>query len=129
MGKRVLLAGSPEEGIQPIREALAAAGYSVTSVCDGAECCRAADEAVPDLIVLEAKMPVLDGLTTLRILREHQDTEGLPVIMLSDTETEGGGRLGWAAAADMHLLRPVSARAVVAAANWLLHRSSRWPPD
>jgi DNA-binding response OmpR family regulator len=127
MGKRVLLAGNREESAQPIREALAAAGYSVISVSNGAECCCAADEAVPDLIVLEARMPVLDGLATLQVLREHQNTEGLPVIMLSDTELKGGGRLGWAAAADMHLLRPISAGAVVAAANWLLHRSPRWP--
>ena len=127
MGKRVLLAEDREENARPIREALTAAGYSVTSVRNGAECCRAANEAPPDLVVLEAQMPVLDGLTTLQMLREHPGTESLPVIMLSETEMEQAGRLGWAAAADMHLLRPVSPRAVVAAANYLLHRTARWP--
>lgn len=48
---------------------------------------------MPDLVVLEAQMPVLDGRATLALLREQ--TEKLPVILLSDN-TERGGRLGWA---------------------------------
>jgi DNA-binding response OmpR family regulator len=127
MSKRVLLADDHAERAEPVREALVTAGYTVVPAATWAECFQAADEELPDLIVLDAQMPVLDGLATLRILREYPDTKALPIIMLSDSSGELETRRAWAAAADMYLTRPVSPLAVVAAANWLLRCSSRWP--
>ena len=127
MSKRVLLADNHAGRAEPVRKALTAAGYTVISATNGAECFQAVDKALPDLIVLDAGMPVLDGVATLRMLREQPDTKELPVIILSDADGELETRRAWAAAADMYLTRPLSPLAVVAAANWLLRRSSRWP--
>ena len=127
MSKRVLLVDDCAAAVEAIVEALIEAGYEVVSAANGEECLRATDERPPDLIVLDAQMPVLDGVETLHLLRDHADSEKLPVIMLSDTEDQLESRLAWAAAADMYLTRPVSPRAVVAAANWLLRQPELWP--
>ncbi len=125
MNKRVLLVDDRTESAEPVEDALAEAGYEVVSASSGAECLRVADQASPDLVVLDAQMPGLDGVDTLRLLREIDDTRQLPVIVLSDEEGELESRLAWAAAADMYLTRPVSPRAIVAAANWLLQRPAK----
>jgi len=127
MGKRVLLVDDCAASAEPIGEALAGAGYEVVSASNGADCIRAADAARPDLIVLEAQMPVLDGVATLRLLREHAEMRRVPVILLSDREGPVDRAREWASGADMYLTRPVSPRAVLAAANWLVHEKGLWP--
>ncbi len=119
MSKCVLVVDGCVATSEPMEEALTEAGYEVASAVNGAECLRAAGERKPDLIVMDTRLAVLDGVATLNLLRQELN-ERLPVIMLSDTEDELKSRQAWSAAADMYLTRPVSPQAVVAAANYLL---------
>ena len=50
---------------------------------DGEEGLATATREKPDLIILDYNMPVMDGLTMLRQLREHADLKRTPVIMLT----------------------------------------------
>lgn len=127
MSKRVLVADGCRERARPIREALTAGGYTVVSAASGAECFQEVAAARPDLIVLEAAMPIVDGVEALQVLRDCPDTRELPVIVLGDDDGSREHAPAWSAEADMHLLRPISPQAVVAAAKWLLHQPARWP--
>jgi len=66
----------------------AAAGYRVSAVADGEAVLRALPDARPDLIVLDAMMPVMDGFETLRRLRFDPAAAGVPVIMLTALRQE-----------------------------------------
>lgn len=66
----------------------AAAGYRVSTVEDGLRALEAVAQHGPDLIVLDAMMPVMDGFETLRRLRADPTSSAIPVIMLTALKQE-----------------------------------------
>jgi DNA-binding response OmpR family regulator len=63
--------------------ALVKAGYQVISAVDGEEGLRMAQEAVPDLILLDMMLPKVTGLDVLKALKGDVRTTNIPVIVLS----------------------------------------------
>ncbi|MFN2370332.1 MAG: ATP-binding protein [Candidatus Krumholzibacteriia bacterium] len=71
-----------------LRRLLEQRGYQVVTANDGAMGARLALETLPDLILLDKEMPGMHGFDVSRILRRHQDTSGIPILMISSaTET------------------------------------------
>jgi signal transduction histidine kinase len=58
-------------------------GYGVVTAADGAIGARLAMELLPDLILLDKEMPGMHGFDVSRILRKHNDTRGIPILMIS----------------------------------------------
>jgi CheY-like chemotaxis protein len=58
-------------------------GYDVRDVDSGAACLRDLEESVPDAIVLDVMMPVMDGPATLAEIRDNPRTAHVPVIFLT----------------------------------------------
>ncbi len=83
MSKLVLVVDDEPEIRDVLRIILEAEGYQVLEAGDGLEAVQAAQQARPDLIILDIMMPRLDGLEALRRLEADPDTAGLPVIFLS----------------------------------------------
>ena len=88
--------------------------WSVETVGDGAAALVAARARLPDLILTDVMMPVLDGFGLLRELRKDVLTKGVPVIMLSARAGEEARVEGLEAGADDYLAKPFSARELVA---------------
>lgn len=62
---------------------LRAAGYETLVVHNGAEGLAAAHLRTPDAILLDVRMPVMDGMTALGRLKDDPETQEIPVVMLS----------------------------------------------
>jgi len=62
-------------------------GYNVLTAGDGAIGARMAMENLPDLILLDKEMPGMHGFDVSRILRRHQDTSGIPILMISSEDS------------------------------------------
>ncbi len=75
-----------------LRRLLEQRGYRVLTANDGAAGARLALESLPDLILLDKEMPGMHGFDVSRILRRHQDTSGIPILMIS-SETEIAERI------------------------------------
>jgi signal transduction histidine kinase len=58
-------------------------GYGVVTAGDGAIGARTAMEILPDLILLDKEMPGMHGFDVSRILRQHHETRGIPILMIS----------------------------------------------
>jgi len=63
-------------------------GFAVRVAADGAEGFRALQEALPDCVVLDLMMPVMDGFELLKRIRSLGRTAGLPVLILTASEDE-----------------------------------------
>ena len=61
--------------------------YDYAEAKNGAEALEQVARQKPDLILLDITMPVLDGISTLRALKQQPETAGIPVIMIT-TERE-----------------------------------------
>ena len=72
---------------QYLKRLLEKKGYPVITGNDGATGARLALETLPDLILLDKEMPGMHGFDVIRILRRHQETSGIPILMIS-SETQ-----------------------------------------
>jgi signal transduction histidine kinase len=88
--------------------------YDVLAVGDGAAALRAARESRPDLVLSDVMMPNLDGFGLLKELRSDPATAALPIILLSARAGQEAIVEGLGAGADDYLLKPFSAREVLA---------------
>ena len=88
--------------------------YEVKTVADGQAALQAALKTPPDLIVSDVMMPVLDGFELLKALRGDEQTRTIPVILLSARAGEESRVEGLEAGADDYLIKPFSARELLA---------------
>jgi signal transduction histidine kinase len=88
--------------------------YEVREAADGAAALQMAREEVPDLVLSDIMMPVLDGVGLLRALREDPRTKMVPVILLSARAGEDAAVQGLESGADDYLVKPFAARELLA---------------
>jgi two-component system response regulator len=86
----------------------------VVVVRDGAEALaffyettRAGDEPLPDLVLLDLKLPKVDGLQVLKILRDDAHTRRLPVVVLSSSSEERDIVQSYELGANSYVRKPV----------------------
>ena len=84
---RVLIVEDDRQIVQALTIRLRAVGYETVAVYDGATCIDTARDAGPDVIVLDIRMPGMDGLDALAKLRVQENTRHIPVIIHSANVT------------------------------------------
>jgi two-component system response regulator ChvI len=99
--------------------ALESEGYRVMSYTDGASALDGFQGTLPDLAVLDIKMPRKDGMELLRRLRQRSD---LPVIFLTSKEDEIDELFGLKMGADDFITKPFSQRLLVERVKAVLRR-------
>ena len=111
---RILLADDNADMRAYVGRLLAAQGYSVEAVADGAAALEAARREPPDLVLSDVMMPRLDGFGLLRALRADPALRDRPIILLSARAGEEARVEGVDAGADDYLTKPFSARELLA---------------
>jgi two-component system, OmpR family, response regulator ChvI len=99
--------------------ALEAEGFEVRTYSDGATALTALSQSLPDLAVLDIKMPRMDGMELLRRLRQKSD---LPVIFLTSKDEEIDEVIGLRMGADDYVRKPFSQRLLVERIRAVLRR-------
>ena len=88
--------------------------YQVVTVSNGEEALQSAVTEPPDLILSDVMMPGLDGFGLLKELRARAETRTIPVILLSARAGEESRVDGLGAGADDYLIKPFTARELLA---------------
>ncbi len=110
---RILLADDNADMADYARRLLAER-WTVETVPNGLEALRVAREWRPDVIITDVMMPELDGFGLLRELRADSELQSIPVIMLSARAGEEARLDALAIGADDYLIKPFSARELIA---------------
>ena len=119
---RVLVADDNADMRDYLRRLLAGR-YEVDVVADGEVALERLREAPPDLLLADVMMPRLDGFGLLAAIREDPRMRSLPVLLLSARAGEESRIEGLVAGADAYLVKPFSARELLAAVRSLLDLS------
>ncbi len=82
--KKILVVDDEANIRELYREELEDMGYEVTTVADGAEALAVIDTAKFDLVTLDMRMPDIDGIETLRKMKEKDST--LPIVICTAYE-------------------------------------------
>lgn len=99
--------------------------YNVVTAADGQEGLDAAQQQIPDLIVSDIMMPVMDGVTLCRLVKEDVQTSHIPVILLTAKDSTRDKEEGYAAGADSYLSKPFSAGLLISRIDNLLDNRRR----
>ncbi|MBN2356853.1 diguanylate cyclase [candidate division KSB1 bacterium] len=99
---------------------LTSAGYETKSAKNGEEALERVREHTPDLILLDVMMPKLDGFETCRILKRSQETDFVPIIMVTALNELDDKIKGIEAGADDFITKPFNRLELLARVKSLL---------
>jgi len=123
---KITLVDDDENIVASVSLALESHGHSVKAYYDGATGLAALESDPPDLVILDVKMPRMDGMEVLRRLRQ---TTELPVIMLTSKDEEIDEILGFNLGADDYIHKPFSQRLLLERVKAVLRRARPDEPD
>ncbi|MCK3656983.1 DNA-binding response regulator [Pasteurellaceae bacterium Macca] len=118
---KILLVDDDIDLTELLAELLALEGFNVHTVHNGVEALNELEQQSYDLILLDVMMPVLNGIETLKQLRQRYLT---PVLMLSARDDEIDRVLGLELGADDYLPKPFNDRELVARIKAILRRTT-----
>jgi two-component system response regulator MprA len=116
---RVLIVEDDDDIAQVLQRSLRLEGYETRIAGDGEAALGAANDFVPDLVVLDLGLPKLDGMEVARRLRSADD---VPILMLTARDALESRVEGLDAGADDYLVKPFERQELLARLRALLRR-------
>jgi diguanylate cyclase (GGDEF)-like protein len=123
MTERILVVDDDEDIVRVVRINLELEGFAVDTAGDGVEAIERALEHPPELVLLDIMMPRMDGLTTLRRMREHPSLAGTSVVLLTARGLTEDRVTGLEAGADDYITKPFDVEELLARVKAVLRRT------
>ncbi len=120
---RILVADDEPYVVLAIKEVLESLPASIVEASDGEEALRLAKAERPDLILLDVKMPRLDGFQVATALKQDPATSGIPLIFFSALGAPAEKIKGLELGADDYVAKPIDAEELKARVRTILRRS------
>lgn len=105
---RILIAEDERDIRELISFTLQYAGYDVIAVIDGEEAVEEAKKEMPDLILMDVRMPRMTGYEACELLKKQESTGNIPVVFLSAKGQETEVKAGLEAGAEEYIIKPFS---------------------
>jgi two-component system, cell cycle response regulator DivK len=122
---RILVVEDNPLNLKLVRDVLGAAGFDVVSATTGEEGLELAVTSPPDLVLMDLQLPGIDGMETMRRMRQEPAAVTAPIIavtaMAMAEDHANIARAGF----DGYIEKPISVRALVNEVRGLLHGSER----
>ncbi len=112
--KRILVIEDTEDNREIMRDLLTGAGYEVMEAHDGAAGVAAAKAHVPDLILMDIQLPVLDGYEATRRIKAMPELAHIPIIAVTSYALSGDEAKTKAAGCNGYVAKPFSPRQLLA---------------
>jgi len=105
--KKVILAVDDSPENLDLLKSLLTPAYTVKAAINGAMALKIVEKSLPDAILLDVRMPGMDGFDVLRKLRQHDDTSRVPVVFVTGEEDESTRAMAAELGAVGVLVKPV----------------------
>jgi two-component system cell cycle response regulator DivK len=122
--KKLLLVEDNEMNRDMLSRRLARRGYEILVATDGSEGLAEATRHLPDLIIMDMSLPVLDGWESTRALKEQPETRAIPVLALTAHAMAGERERALAAGCNDYDTKPVDFNRLLGKIETLLSGSS-----
>jgi CheY-like chemotaxis protein len=106
--KKMLVADDSPESREFIRDSFASSGFQVEEARNGEEALAKIKDIEPDIVLMDIRMPLMDGYATLKQIREDRRFSKLPVIALTAYAMEGDREKALGAGFDAYISKPVN---------------------
>lgn len=122
--KKILIADDEADIVEIIRFNLEAQGFQIESASNGIEAVEKAKKHLPDLIILDIMMPLMNGMDACVEIRNHENLRHSMVIFLTAKNDELTEVQALELGADDFLSKPIRPKVLASKINSLLRRSS-----
>ena len=122
MAVKVLLVEDSETQLKFLRDGLAQNGFEVETAMNGAEAYKKLFEYIPDIVVSDIMMPVIDGYQLCRMIKNIDETKKIPVILLTVLDKKIDSFWGKKAGAQLFLSKTIDMNELVKNINATLRR-------
>jgi len=112
---RVLVVEDNEKNMKLVRDVLTASGYSTLEATTGGRAIELAREHAPNLVLMDIRLPDIDGVEALGRFRADARTASIPVLALTAQAMEGDRERFLAAGFDGYISKPVNILDLLAA--------------
>ena len=111
---KILIVDDEPLNVDYLEQELIDLGYETASATNGQEALEKVAAEAPDLILLDVMMPIMDGFTVCRTLKESDETRLIPVVIMTALDGIEDRIKGIEAGADDFLTKPVNDRELFA---------------
>ncbi len=107
MEKVILIVEDNPKNLKLFQDLLRVWGYVTIEALDGKQGVELAKTKIPDLILMDIQMPVMDGIEATKILKTYAGTKDIPIVALTSFVMVGDKERILAAGCDGYLAKPI----------------------
>ncbi|MFH0808884.1 MAG: response regulator transcription factor [Pseudomonadota bacterium] len=123
MTAKILAVEDDQDLLELLTYNLENSGYRVFSAGDGLSGLNLARDQIPDLIILDVMLPIMNGLDVCRSLKRGEATKAIPVLMLTAKGEEIDRVVGFEIGAEDYVIKPFSIRELLLRIKAILRRA------
>jgi CheY-like chemotaxis protein len=112
---KILVVDDDPKALMLMEAMLGPHGYDLVLLSDGSQVIQTAREEKPDLILLDIMMPVFDGYTVLKKIREEETIKNIPVVMVTALGHDGNKAVAGILGAFAYITKPVNSKQLIEA--------------
>lgn len=122
---KILIVDDNEDMLDTLDHLFRFYDFEVYRALNGQEGIQVANKENPDIILLDALMPVMNGFEACKILKNENKTKDIPIVFLSANYVEDEHRImGLELGADDYILKPFNAKELIARVKSILHKKN-----
>ncbi len=103
---KILIAEDEPDIRELVAFTLRFAGHEVTTTSNGEEAVQQAAQIIPDLILMDVRMPKMTGYDACRVMKANSELKNIPIVFLSAKGQDSEIQSGLDAGAEDYLLKP-----------------------
>ena len=123
LNKKILLVDDEEGFLSVIKEALEIRGFDIVTAKSAIEAGLELSSKKPDLILMDIKMPGIDGLQACAAIKKNPDTAAIPLIIISAISDESEIKKAYKTGVVEYFVKPVDIEKLVNRINEILKAS------
>ena len=108
MKNKILIIEDERQTALVLQVRLQATGFDAHVAFDGEEGWKRVQELMPDIVILDVEMPVINGYGVCQLIKATPETKHIPVLLLTSRDTVGDIDTGFDSGADGFLAKPYS---------------------
>ena len=103
----VMVADNDDDERGLLKSILELKGFQVVEAMNGQEAIEVAVAKLPDLLLIQLKLPVISGFTAIRRIKKCAELKGVPIVAISGNNPASNHNLALAAGCEAHLENPI----------------------
>lgn len=121
----ILYVEDNEDNAYMLSRRLTRRGYNVVVSIDGGAGVEKARELIPDIILMDLNLPVMDGWAATKLLKQHSSTKSIPVIVVSSHALPGEREIAFEAGCDEYETKPIDFERLLCKIRQLLQEETK----